>query len=238
MTSQEFEQLGKSIASLSFTRKNYTASKAEGLRYIKYRLLRPFLKLSYNAYQRKNPEAPWISASSTFALKKILTKEMVGFEFGSGRSTIFYAFLLKHVTSIEHFEPWFQKVEVKLKEKEIQNATLKLVRPNGDAPSQHLSSEQQLFISIENYPVKDVVFHNYINTLDAFPDAHFDFIAVDGRARLSCVHKSINKLKSRGILLLDNSERRRYKQAIDTLKGWPKIYTTTGLTDTTIWMKP
>ena len=125
-----------------------------------------------------------------------------------------------------------------LKESNTENATLRLIEPHGTPPSQHLSSENQLFMTEDEYPVKDTSFQDYVNVLDEFPDEHFDFIAVDGRARKSCLLKSLSKLKKGGFLLLDNSERKRYQSAIDQVNGWPKIYTTTGLTDTTIWMKP
>lgn len=238
MTVEEFEHIGKKLSIMPLPHKNRTARKSDGFKYVKYRLLRPLLKMNYQAYQKKNPEAPWISPGSIYVLNQILNKNMIGFEFGSGRSTVFYAELLKHITAIEHYKPWFLKVETLLKSKKIKNSLLKLIEPNGEAPSQHLSSEMQLFIAAEDYPVKDEVFDDYINALDEFTDAHFDFIAVDGRARLTCVLKSISKLKQGGFLLLDNSERKRYEAVFEALNGWPKIYTTTGLTDTTIWMKP
>lgn len=238
MTIEEFKHIGKKLSMMPLPHKNRAARKSEGFKYVKYRLMRPLLKINYQAYQKKNPEAPWISPGSIYVLKQILTKNMVGFEFGSGRSTVFYAELLNHITAIEHYQPWFSKVETLLKSKNIKNADLKLIESNGEAPSQHLPSEMQLFISADDYPVKDEVFKDYINALDAFSDSHFNFIAVDGRARLSCILKSIPKLKHGGFLLLDNSERKRYEPALKALKDWPMIYTTTGLTDTSIWMKP
>jgi hypothetical protein len=238
MTVEEFNHIGEKLSTMPLPHENRTARKSEGFKYVKYRLMRPLLKMIYQAYQKKNPDAPWISPGSIYVLKQILDKNMVGFEFGSGRSTVFYAELLNHITAIEHFKPWFSKVETLLESKAIKNTSLKLIEANGDAPSQHLSSEMQLFISADDYPVKDEVFKNYINALDEFPNSHFDFIAVDGRARLSCVLKSIGKLKQGGFLLLDNSERKRYQPALTALKDWSKIFTTTGLTDTTIWMKP
>lgn len=238
MTVEEFKHIGEKLSMMPLPHKNRAAHKSEGFKYFKYRLMRPLLKMNYQAYQKKNPEAPWISPGSIYVLKQILTKNMVGFEFGSGRSTVFYAELLNHITAIEHFKPWFSKVATLLESKNIKNTTLRQIESNGEAPSQHLSSEMQLFISAEDYPVKDEVFKDYINALDDYSDSHFDFIAVDGRARLSCVLKSIPKLKEGGFLLLDNSERKRYQPALKVLEGWPKIYTTTGLTDTTIWRKP
>ena len=238
MTKEEFIHIGEKLSMMPLPHKNRAARKSDGFKYVIYRLMRPLLKMKYQAFQKKNPDAPWISPGSIFVLKQILNKNMVGFEFGSGRSTVFYAELLNHITAIEHFKPWYSKVKALLESKTIQNTSLKLIEANGDVPPQHLSSEMQLYISAEEYPVKDDAFTNYINVLDEYSNSHFDFIAVDGRARLSCVLKSIPKLKKGGFLLLDNSERKRYYPAIEALNDWPKIFTTTGLTDTTIWMKP
>lgn len=45
----------------------------------------------------------------------------------------------------------------------------------------------------------------------------FDIIIVDGRDRVNCVKNSINGLKENGVIVLDDSERRQYTDAIDFL---------------------
>ena len=54
-----------------------------------------------------------------------------------------------------------------------------------------------------------------------------DFVLVDGRARRSCALKAMDKLKKGGILVLDNSERKRYHQVHKSFAGYPQIFTTT-----------
>lgn len=55
-----------------------------------------------------------------------------------------------------------------------------------------------------------------------FKDETFDLILIDGRDRVKCIESSIRILKSGGILMLDNSERIRYKSGINLMNGWKK----------------
>ena len=50
--------------------------------------------------------------------------------------------------------------------------------------------------------------------------------------------RAVVKLKRGGIFILDNSERLRYEPVHRKLRSWKQVFTTTGLTDTTIWFKP
>ena len=81
-------------------------------------------------------------------------------------------------------------------------------------------------------------FSNYYNKVNEYEDEYFDFVLIDGRARVKCGLNAINKLKKDGIFVLDNSERPRYLPLHIMLESWPKVETTTGLTNTTIWIKP
>jgi hypothetical protein len=53
-------------------------------------------------------------------------------------------------------------------------------------------------------------FIKYVTAIDQYPDAHFDIVVVDGRARPACMRHAITKVKKSGLLVLDNSERRYY----------------------------
>ena len=49
----------------------------------------------------------------------------------------------------------------------------------------------------------------------------FDYISVDGRARMHCLVRALPLLKPEGgILLLDNSERELYQKAFDMVPSW------------------
>ncbi len=47
----------------------------------------------------------------------------------------------------------------------------------------------------------------------------FDIIIVDGRDRVNCCKNSIDALSERGVIILDDSERSKYAEAIDFLTG-------------------
>jgi len=60
----------------------------------------------------------------------------------------------------------------------------------------------------------------YYHVCDEFPDEFFDLIVVDGRNRKGCIAHSIPKLKSGGILMLDNAEREHYAPVYSLMENW------------------
>jgi len=60
--------------------------------------------------ERKNPDHPWLTADMVRILETWLKPTDVGLEFGSGRSTIWFANRLKKLTSVEHNKEWYRKV--------------------------------------------------------------------------------------------------------------------------------
>lgn len=66
----------------------------------------------------------------------------------------------------------------------------------------------------------------------------YDAAIIDGRMRVHCCASAIRVLKSGGILLLDNAERKGYTAARAMLAGWPVVETSNGIWHTNIWIKP
>lgn len=205
--------------------------------YIFYRIMRPLLKVNYKLFKFFNPERPWTSQAAIRIFEKILTKEMTGFEYGSGNSTLFFAKHLKHITSVEHNDGWFKIVKDKLEQRNQTNIDYRFIPPV-------LPSAQQSYSFYTDYPLTEKDFqvrqeyHDYFSFVKEYPNEHFDFIMVDGRARVECCLNAIPKLKSGGIFVLDNSDRDRYIPVFTVLKDWKMLNTTTGLFDTTFWFKP
>jgi hypothetical protein len=199
-----------------------------------FRVIKPICDLYYLTYKKLNTDTPWTSPASIEILKLILTKEMKGFEFGSGGSTIFYSKRIKELTTVEHNQDWYNQINRRLVLENIKNVNYRFFQ------QEDTESFNEEVVNIGN---KTIVhnfqknFYEYVKYIDSFDDGYFDFIVVDGRARVDCIIRSINKLKTGGILILDNSERERYKQVHELLIEWPSILTSTGLTDTTIWFK-
>ncbi len=60
-----------------------------------------------------------------------------------------------------------------------------------------------------------------INTHDKL----FDFIIIDGRRRVDCIRNSFNRIRSNGVIVLDDSEREHYQEGLKFLEenGFKKI---------------
>lgn len=230
-------QVALSISkSPKWVKKNFIWPKVWNWGYIKYRLLRPLLKLNYKMFCWLNPERPWTTQASIRIFENILRKDMIGFEYGSGRSTLFFAKRLSKLISVEHDENWYNTVMANLKNRSITNVQYNAIKPNYDKPFNDNSDAAK---SLKGSGARlKVEFQDYFNFISRYPDQYFDFIIVDGRARVECTFYSISKLKPGGIFVLDNSDRQRYKPIFDLLDNWKSVTTTTGLFDTTIWFKP
>lgn len=238
VTLEEFLKIKETVLTKGHKERNITSKPGSGIAYLKYRLLRPYFKLKAKQFQKNFPEHPWLTATSIKAFDLLLTKEDVGLEYGSGRSTFHFAKLLGKLTSVEHHEEWYHIVQETLTKNKVNNVTLKLILPNTSYNKPNLSSIDDYYLDQGDYPVKDDVFLDYVNLVDSIENDSLDFILIDGRARVSCAKKAIKKLKNGGLFVLDNSERVRYEEIHEMLEEWPSIYTSTGLTDTIIWRKP
>jgi hypothetical protein len=64
----------------------------------------------------------------------------------------------------------------------------------------------------------------YVTSIRKFNQS-FDIIIVDGRHRVNCVKESINFLSEKGVIVLDNSDRPKYRGGIDFLlkEGFKRI---------------
>lgn len=125
-------------------------------------------------------------------------------EWGAGHSTLFFPLLLNETAkwySVEHDFKWSQIVKAENKNK---NVIIYNIKPNSFPWSD------------EN---KDGTYENlkdYIN----FPDTlgKFDFILIDGRARVACMEKAHQLLNKNGIVILHDAERKYYHKSFNSYK--------------------
>ena len=237
MTNTLYKELQKVSSGRLWVKKLFLSPKEFSFKYLRYRVLRPLLKGYYKLFNLFHPQSPWTTPASIVFFDKVLTKNMTGLEYGSGRSTIFFARRLGQLVSIEHHPQWYEKVKKLLQQQKLSNVTYLLIPEQGNNPgpdNQKLEARLNKMDGSEERPE----FAEYYNKVNEFADGHFDFVLIDGRARVKCGLNAMNKLKSGGIFVLDNSERPRYQPLHRALESWPKTETTTGLTNTTIWIKP
>ena len=231
MTQQEL--IAKCNQGLYRVNRMYLKSRGEN-GYWLYRIIRPILKIRYAFFRRMNKPAPWLSPTSILFFKKYLEKDMVGAEFGSGSSTLFFAPRILKLYSVEHNEEWYNLINEKLKGLNCSNVDYRFVLQNdeSDFVDDAFDLEKKGDFEIR----RDYV--NYFRALNDIEDHSLDFVIVDGRARTECCHEILPKIKQGGILILDNSERKRYDLVFEQLKDYEMHQTTNGLTNTTFWFIP
>lgn len=234
---EKFEIASKIASSSRYLKKNILYPKSVSGKYIFYRLARPILKLNYKAFKFSNPITPWTTQASIRIFETLLNNSMIGFEYGSGKSSIFIAKKIKHLTSVEHNEKWFTHIKETFKNLGITNVDYHFIPPKPGKSSIQYSFKQDYNLMEDSFEIM-TDYHDYFSLIKNYPDEHFDFILIDGRARVECALNGIPKLKQDGMFVLDNSDRARYQPIFEVLEKWPRVTTTTGLFDTTIWFKP
>ncbi len=186
-------------------------------------------RMNLAIYERRFPDVPWITKDAVRMLEDHLNHTMVGFEWGSGNGTLWLLKRTKALTSVEHHKPWSEIVKKKLADAGVRNADYRYVDEN-----------------------------EYKRVIDEFPDEHFDLVIVDGLFRDVAMLKSMPKLKRDGWLVLDNANwylpsdsatpqsRSRadgpagelWGDVDQQLASWKRTWTTNGVNDTAIFVKP
>lgn len=167
-------------------------------------------------------DRPWIVFLAQKKLDKLVGSNNVCFEWGSGGSTLYFSRRIKNLISIEHDPQWYERVSSELQKRRRTNCDYRLIRPenfnNGtiinNVLGKYKSTDQKL---------AGKIFYRYCRQITNFPSNYFDIVFVDGRARVSCTALSIDKIKPHGWLVLDNSERVEYKEALVLLKDWRQL---------------
>ena len=83
-------------------------------RYIKNRIANVYYKMTC-------PNQPWLTRTANEILNTYLKKSDIGLEFGSGRSTLWFAKRVAKLTSVEHNEIWVANVRAMLNKAGIEN---------------------------------------------------------------------------------------------------------------------
>jgi hypothetical protein len=192
-------------------------------RYIYYRLCEKI-------YESLHPVAPWLVHTIVDFLENWLKPGDRGIEWGSGRSTVWFAERVGSLVSVEHNVDWYRRINAELRRKGLQNVEYHLCVDEGD----------------------------YYAVADKFPSESIDFCLVDGVARDRCALSALGLVKPGGIAVVDNCNwylpantrspfSRKPGQGAysegwaayrDRVEGWRQIWTTNGVFDTALWVKP
>jgi predicted O-methyltransferase YrrM len=198
------------------------------------RYIRDRLALAY--HQKRFPEAPWWPRGAIAHLDALLRSTDTCLEWGSGRSTAWLSSRTRRVHSIEHDREWFDRVRGQLAAQGVDAGSVRLLETE---PRQRPESSP------------------YVRAIDDFGDGEVDVCIVDGEHRGKCALAAAPKLASGGLLVVDDihwfldhptlaPHSRRGKGPADDdwrrfgelVQAWRCVWTTDGVTDTAIWIKP
>jgi predicted O-methyltransferase YrrM len=189
-------------------------------------------------YERAHPNAPWLTPAAIRLLETLLRPTDRGAEFGSGRSTLWFAARVAALTSVEHEAQWRRAVAVDLASRGLVNVDYVL------AP--------------EDQPVERGGDSSYARTALRFPEESLDFALIDGQYRDHTAQFILPKIKPGGMLIIDNvnwylpcqskSPNSRtaalgpatpvWEKVWAELAQWRTIWTSSGVWDTAIFLKP
>lgn len=152
-------------------------------------------------------DVPWWSYAAIDAVEAWIsqrTRPIRVYEYGSGASTFWLSRRADRVDSVEHHRGFGEMMARELAE--LDNVTLRIIEP--------VASEHPVIGSAkEGYGGQD--FSDYVASINGV-DGEFDLVVVDGRARESCLAAALPRLAPDGLVVFDNSRRRRYQRAIES----------------------
>lgn len=196
-------------------------------------------RVAQEIYFRRHPQMPWFTRHAIDFLQQWLQPEDTGFEWGSGRSTIWFSKRIKTLTSVEHETTWHGKVQHMLAQNGLSNVQYEL-HPVDSNSEDNMSS--------------------YVRAIAGYPDANFDFILVDGVQRHFCALIGLSKLKPGGLMVIDNANwylvapewvhapatrhaengtvNEHWQEFEQATRNWRKLWTSDGVTATMLcWKK-
>jgi predicted O-methyltransferase YrrM len=163
------------------------------------------LSLIHNSMALAAIDVPWWTYASIEAMTDWIARRPAPvrvYEYGSGASTFWLARRVAEVHSVEHHREFGASMQAELTN--FDNVSLQVIEP--------LHSETPVVGSAkEGHRHRD--FARYVDSIDEV-GGEFDLIVIDGRAREACLSAAIPHLKQDGIILFDNSLRRRYRRSI------------------------
>jgi len=136
---------------------------------------------------------PWLPFRLIDELTGVVDDSTRVFEYGGGGSTLWFLERGATVVTVEHHPAWAGV----LRQQITSRSWTLLERPADDG------------------------YADYVAAIEAYPDQFFDIVVVDGRERARCVAASTAKVRPGGVLVVDDVDRERYRDALDAT-GWPR----------------
>ncbi|MBC7835114.1 MAG: class I SAM-dependent methyltransferase [Phycisphaerales bacterium] len=187
-------------------------------------------RMAWGLWQKRHPTEPWLVPGAVEFLGQWLRRTDTLVEFGSGRSTRWFAGKVGHITSIEHHPQWHVTVTGQLSQAGIKNVDYVLVKEDEAgylAPLAHRGEK-------------------------------FDMVLVDGIHRDHCALWAFEHAKPGGLLVIDNANwyvpcgsrspasialngsppTEMWKQFLEKTGVWRRVWFSSGVTDTLVMFVP
>jgi hypothetical protein len=178
-------------------------------------------RASYKLYEVRHPDEPWMAQGAVRFCDQNLRRDQIGLEWGSGRSTKWFAQRLAGLVSVEFDRISYQKVTRGIEG--MSNVECRFV------PLDH-PIEQGTGPHYDPIP-------RYVAVADEFSNESLGLVVVDGHYRQACVLRALPKLKPGGFLLIDNTDWLPLEQ-FGVPVTWPIVHQSRNVMgETTIWRK-
>jgi len=150
-------------------------------------------------------DVPWWTFDSAGLIDAFLAgrRGACVFEWGSGASTVWLARRSERVVTVEHDVAWADVVRGLLPAGHAVDLQTVPAAPAVGSPGDVLSAKAGS---------EGLDFSAYVAAIDE--RGEFDLIVIDGRAREACLASALPHLARDGMIVVDNVERRRYRDAI------------------------
>lgn len=159
----------------------------------------------YDARALAELDVPWWTYSAIDAVEAWLSarpRPIRVFEYGSGASTLWLARRTDEVHSVEHHKEFAESMQSTFAK--ADNIQLLIREPvPSDTP----------VIPSSKHGHTGMDFAEYVGAIDQVGGA-FDLIVLDGRAREAALRAAIPHLAPDGLIVFDNTRRKRYQKAV------------------------
>ncbi|MET0231152.1 MAG: class I SAM-dependent methyltransferase [Rhodanobacteraceae bacterium] len=159
-------------------------------------------------------DAPWWTLSAIDAVETWIAKRgnVRAFEYGSGASTVWLARRCRDVVTVEH-DAGFAKYVAPLLARD--NIRVNVIEPERGVAAPKTPSGRAGFA--------DCDFSAYVDAIAA--GGPWDLVVIDGRARAACLERARGFLAPGALVVFDNSNRERYRDALSRTpevryRGW------------------
>lgn len=192
-------------------------------------------------FRYQNPKAPWLTPRAIAYLEQALQPEFSGLEYGSGRSTGWFARHVKYLTSVEHNDGWYAKVRAELEASGLTNVDYY----HYSKPDAGLTLDEK---KRSEYALAD----------DRLQPNSLNFVLIDGVERPACALRALPLLKNGGLLIIDDANHylpcdslapnsrspkagpldAEWACVLEEIKSWDAVWFGNGIKETAVFHKP